>query len=128
MAYTELQETQRKAENILSLNIDQGLNYGEDFDRHKTTTYWEKYPKSKYTSETGRLPLWRGFVVKALESQGLQENKKQFLIEKDKTYTARQILRNILKTAKNKIDIQDNYISIDILSILEEYISENKIY
>ena len=126
LAYTELQETQHKVENILSSNIKQGTELWRDFDKHKTTTYWEKYPKSKYTNETGRLPLWRGFVVKALEDQGLQENKKQFLIEKDKNYTARQILRNILKTAKSKIDIQDNYISIDILSILEEYVSENK--
>ena len=122
---TELHETQRKTEDILSKNIKADTELWRDYDRHKTTTYWEKYPRGKYTNEIGRLPLWRDFVVKTLEAQGLQENKKQTLIQKGQNYTARKILRDILKNAKNKIDIQDNYINIEILSILEEYVIEN---
>jgi len=129
LAYTELQETQHKAQDALIRNINHDSQLWREFDRENTTTYWQAYPKSKYTSETGRLPLWRGFVVKALEMQGVQENKKQILIEKGQQYTARQILRDILKSAKSKIDIQDNFVNLEILPILEEYIiGEQKIF
>lgn len=125
LLYTELQETQRNAELLLEKAVKKDTELWRDFDKHKTTTYWEKYPSSKYTSETGRLGLWREFVVKALEAQGIEENKKQQLIHKGQYFTARQIVRNILDKAKNKIDIQDNYLSIELLAILEEYVTKN---
>lgn len=125
LLYTELQETQRKAEILLEKTIKKDTELWRDFDKHKTTTYWEKYPSGKYTNETGRLGLWRGFIAKALDAQGIDENKKQQLIQKGQYFTARQIVRNILDKAKSKIDIQDNYLSIEILAMLEEYVTKN---
>ncbi len=125
LLYTELQELQRNVEIALEKNIDHSTELWRDFDRHRTVTYWQKYPSSKYTSETGRLPLWREFIVKALEAKGINENRKQQLVQKGQYFTARQIIREVLGKAKDRIDIQDNYANIELLAILENYVNEN---
>lgn len=125
LLYTELQETQREAELLLERVIEQDTRLWREFDSQKTTTYWSKYPKGKYTNETGRLQLWREFIVKTLNEIGVEENKKQQLINKGQYYTARKTVREILQQATNTIDIQDNYSDLELLNILEEYVSNN---
>lgn len=126
LLYEELKETQHRIQDILSRHIDHSTELWREYDRQNTTTYWEVYPRSKYTSETSRLPIWRGFIVKCLELQGAKPNKKQQLIQKGQYFTARQIVRKILEKAKNTIDIQDNYVNIELLAMLEPYIQQNQ--
>lgn len=124
LLYSELQVTQRDAELVLEKNIEKGTKLWRDYDRHKTISYWEKYP-GKYTSETGRLELWKSFIIRTLEQAGASASKKQTLITKGQYFTGRKAIKEILKEAKNKIDIQDNYSNIELLNILETNVIEN---
>lgn len=89
--------------------------------RYKTVTR-DGYLAPK---DLGELEFWRNFIEKLLDEEG-KSTKKERVIKAGESYTARKILREIFKKAKQSIAIQDNYVDETLFVLLEPFKQENE--
>lgn len=128
--FGEVNEAEVLAKNALHEVLDKDSELGRMYEKYtRSGTMWKVNPGDGFAvrSHIEQLAPLRDFITTFLEQTGAASvsNTKQQFIQSGDVYTARQKLRTLLKEAKDTIDIQDNYIDIDILNIVEQYVAEN---
>lgn len=128
--FGEVNEAEVLAKNALHEVLDKDSELGRMYEKYiRSGTVWKIVPKDGFAvrSHIAQLSPLRDFITNFLEQAGAASTSstRQQFIKSGDVYTARQKLRTLLKEAKETVDIQDNYIDIEILNVIEDYVAEN---
>lgn len=124
---TEVDECEKKLKSFLSTNTNTNNLFGRKFDKwnsgtHYKTMYPGKYARKEYIS---MLQSLRNFLAEYVELSDVELPVEQQLIKSGSVYTGSRKIRETLGQATQKIDIQDNFVGVRLLDILEQIISSN---
>lgn len=123
----ETDDVENKAKNFLKINLDLNSELGREYDKWGKGTWWKTMSRDGYANDTHLAPLkgLRGFLTRFLDISDVGVSPSQQYIKTNEVYSGRRALRMILSKAKNKIDIQDNYLDHEVFFILEPYFQSN---
>jgi len=127
---TEVSEIEKKIRIFLHDNLDPDAEIGREYEKwSRTGTWYRTLPRNGFADESYITPvqILRSFLTKFLDANNVITPPTQKYIKTGEVFTGRRILRDILSNAKKKIDIQDNYIDLDVLAILQPYLENNSI-
>ncbi len=124
----EVSEIEILLKNFLKDSLDSDSEIGRRFEKWQKVSRWKIIPRDGFAVRSHFAPLegLRNFLTEYLEEENIQPQPTQKLVKKGEVYTGRKVLREIIGKAKNTIDIQDNYINVETLSILEPYVGANE--
>ncbi len=125
-----LEETRTQAVNILREITDELNDDTTKLKYKKLNSGWTTVLKSGFhnraTAES-KLELWRIFIKEIIQNLTGTTVEKEIYFGSGKSYDAVKVFRQILKSAKAKIWIEDNFLHPDLLSVLEPYIDNIEI-
>ena len=123
---TEIDVAEKQVKEFLNSNIDKDSLLWRKFDKWNSGPHWKKLYSHKYAvrSQLEYLESLREFLTELIEQSAVPIPKDQEWVKAGATYTGSRILREGLLTANKQIDIQDNYVGIRLLNILEQCLLE----
>ena len=123
----ECSELEQKVMNTIEASLIEGSENWRRFDKEKKRTRWKSVTNNGYLDpkDLGGLEFWRSFIEKLLNEEG-KSIKKEHIIKAGEPYTARKILREVLRKASQTIAIQDNYVDETLFLLLEPFKQDNK--
>ncbi len=126
LRFDECSDLEKKVKETIEASLVKDSEAWREFDKEIRRTRYKTVTRDGYLapSDTGELEFWKNFIKKILDKEG-KEVKKERMIKVGEHYTARRVLREILKKAKLSITIQDNYVDESIFNLLDPYKQEN---
>lgn len=94
--------------------------------KHIQVNRWKDVVHGHFTGPRDKtLEPLMDIIQEAMNEFGVDNAPLDKHISADHVYQGRKVLRDILSTAQTSIDIQDNWMSVDVLEIIEPYIEIN---
>ncbi len=124
---TETNEVEKELKTFLNANLDFDSELGREYEKWSKTTIWKTIPGDGFANQSYISPIimLRDFLTRFLDVSDIQAPPTQQYVKTGEVYTGRKVLRDILSRAKNKIDVQDNYLDQEIFAILQPYFENN---
>jgi hypothetical protein len=124
---SESEDLEKEIKAFLKNSLDSNSELGREYEKWSKATWWKTQSRDGFANDSHLAPLkrLREFLTKLLDASEVKVSPSQQYVQTGNVYTGRKVLRNILSQAKNKIDIQDNYLDYEVFSILEPYFQNN---
>ncbi len=123
----ETDDVEKRAKEFLQNNLDFDSELGRRYEKWNSATWWKDIPRDGFATTSHLAPLGnlRQFLTDFLDERDIKPLSNQQYVRTGEVFAGRRILRDILSRAKEKIDIQDNYLDLEIFAILEPYFQNN---
>lgn len=123
----EAKDIEKRTKEFLKNNLDSDSELGREYEKWSKSTLWKTVSRDGFANDSHLAPLkrLREFLTKLLDTSDIEASASQQYVKTGEVYSGRRALRNILSKAKNKIDIQDNYLDHEVFVVLEPYMQNN---
>jgi len=124
---SEVDNQEKELGEFLKTNTSIDTLFGRKFDKWNSKTRWKAMYRSKYADKSylETLQILRDFLAEFIETNDIKIPVEQKFIKFNSVYTGSRIIREVFSKAIQKIDIQDNFVGIRLLDILEEVFLSN---
>jgi hypothetical protein len=127
LTFDERDSAKKQAINVLDYVLTEDSILRRKFLKSRQGTDFTKVEYGQFAGKNDKKlePLLE-FTKKALEEFDVDASQRDIHLSAGMVYKARKIIRNILSSAQTSIDIQDNWLNVDILPMIEPYLEMNK--
>lgn len=125
---SEANAAELQAKIFLQNNLDSDSELGREYEKWSgKTTWYQDIAPSGFANRSHLAPLQalRDFLTKFLDASDIKIPPAQQYVRTGEVFTGRRALRVILSQAKEKIDIQDNYLDQEVFALLQPYFETN---